>query len=80
MYTENDTFNALKTPPTEDQIAFGRNSWVYCRQHLRPHKTGWCSVPNFNKTKLDATTDLNAHQECIRRGFYVYSSSCLQKS
>lgn len=27
--------------------------WVYCDQHLRPHRTGWCTVPPANKVPLD---------------------------
>ena len=29
---------------TEDAKVFGKDAWIYCGQHLRPHKTGWCTV------------------------------------
>lgn len=31
-------------PPTEDELAFGKDAWVYCNQHLRAHETGWSST------------------------------------
>ena len=71
--TEDDTFDALKYPPTEDEIAFGRNVIVYCDQHLRPHHTGWCSVPNSHKTKMLATNMTDAYTECRLRGWTIYS-------
>lgn len=57
---------------TEDAIVFGENVWVYCNQHLRPHLTGWCTVPARNKVKLDATTEDAAHAECEAKGFTLY--------
>ena len=69
--TEDDTFEVLRKPPTEDEIAFGRKVWVYCDQHLRPHMTGWCTVGKRSKTKLDATTESEAYSECMRRGFVL---------
>lgn len=70
--TEDDTFEALKKPPTEDQIAFGRNAWIYCDQHLRPHTTGWCTVSSRNKIKLDAGDYTEAVAECIKHGYTIY--------
>lgn len=70
--TEDDTFDALRKPPTEDQIAFGRNVWIYCDQHMRPHQTGWCSVGSHHKIKLDAVTQAEAYKECRRRGYDLY--------
>ena len=37
---------------TEDESAFGKNAWVYCKQHAKPHLTGWCSVGNQDKIGL----------------------------
>jgi hypothetical protein len=54
---------------TEDETEFGKNSWVYCNQHRRPHSTGWCTVDNSNKVKLEATNLIDARAECNRRGF-----------
>jgi hypothetical protein len=67
--TEDDTFAALKKPFTEDEKAFGRNRLVYCKQHLRPHSTGWCSVHNGEKVALDAVDPKGAYEECRRKGF-----------
>lgn len=72
--TEDDTFEALRRPPTEDEIAFGRNTWVYCSQHMRPHMTGWCTVENHNKARLEATTQEDAYEECRRRGYELYKN------
>jgi hypothetical protein len=73
--TEDDTFDALRKPPTEDEIAFGRKVWVYCDQHMRPHMTGWCTVSNRNKIKLAATTQNGAYEECKERGFELYQGN-----
>lgn len=70
--TEDDTFEALRRPMSEDEQAFGRNTWVYCNQHLRAHKTGWCTVGNRNKIKLDAKDGHEAVAECKSRGFELY--------
>lgn len=69
MGTEEDTFDALKYPPTEDEIYFGRKKWIYCSQHRRPHLTGWCTVNNRDKTSLDAITESEAIYECKALGF-----------
>lgn len=51
--------------------------WVYCGQHLRPHKTGWCSVSAANhKKSLKATTEQGAYQECRERGFKLEADKC----
>jgi len=70
--TEDDTFEALKKPPTEDQIAFGRNAWIYCDQHLRPHTTGWCTVPVRNKIKLDADNYTEAVAICVKNNWTIF--------
>lgn len=57
---------------TEDEEKFGVGKWVYCRQHLRPHVTGWCTVSADQKTSLDATTIMAAIDECDRRGFRIF--------
>jgi hypothetical protein len=72
MNTEDDTFDALRNPPTEDEIAFGRKVWVYCDQHMRPHMTGWCTVGNRNKFKLNATTQEEAYSECQSKNYELY--------
>jgi hypothetical protein len=70
--TEDDTFDALRKAPTEDQIAFGRDVWVYCDQHLAAHKTGWCTVAIRNKIKLDAQNGEDAYAECKGKGYPLY--------
>jgi hypothetical protein len=72
IVTEDDTFEALRRPLTEDEVTFGRGKWVYCTQHMRPHLTGWCTVANRNKTLLVAPTDKVAYNECRERGFELY--------
>ncbi len=32
---------------SDDDTVFG--PVVYCNQHMREHKTGWCTVHNFEK-------------------------------
>lgn len=70
--TEDDTFDALRRPPTEDEIYFGRKRWIYCDQHLNYHRTGLCSVPISHKFGLKATTAEEAHAECEARGFTLF--------
>lgn len=60
--------------PTDDEARFGVNAWVYCRQHLRPHTTGWCTVHNDQKIALTATTRNDAYAECAERGLEIYES------
>ena len=55
-----------------DDEYFGKNVWIYCNQHLRPHLTGWCTVSNRNKVKLDAQDDVAAYAECKQRDFHIY--------
>lgn len=56
-----------------DHDFFGENRWVYCRQHLRPHTTGWCTVNVHEKTLLQATNGEDADAECREKGFELYS-------
>lgn len=69
---EDDTFDALLRPPTEDQKHFGRKKWVYCAQHMRPHPTGWCTVSISDKVALDSTSYEDAVAECTGRGLPLY--------
>ena len=68
---EDDTFEALKRPLTEDEKAFGRNRIVYCKQHLRAHSTGWCSVGNDQKVALQSADPKEAELECERLGYKI---------
>jgi hypothetical protein len=56
----------------KDASVFGDDAWIYCDQHLRPHRTGWCSVDVRNKTALEATDEKAAYAECQQRGFKIY--------
>ena len=58
---------------TEDAKKFGADVWVYCRQHLRPHQTGWCTVSVDQKVLLEATSAEAAYAECKQKGFHIYS-------
>lgn len=69
---EDDTFDALRRPLTQDEIEFGRGKWIYCGQHLRYHMTGWCTVSNQDKIALKATCVEEANIECAARGLKIY--------
>ena len=73
--------------PKEDAREFGEGVWIYCNQHLRPHQTGWCTVSNRNKTKLEFTPTgdhqldaRTADDECRRRGLPLYPECLKDKS
>lgn len=57
---------------TEDEITFGAERYVYCKQHMRPHGTGWCTVSPDNKVLLDATERDAAYEEARAKGFKIY--------
>ena len=57
---------------TEDMKAFGGDRWVYCRSHMNPHMTGWCSVRVADKVLLDATNREDAIKECQEKGFALF--------
>lgn len=62
----------LSKPPTEDAIVFGADAWVYCRQHMRPHPTGWCGVSVRDKVGLGVTDAKAAYAKCEEWGFELY--------
>jgi len=59
---------------TEDFKEWG-DAWVYCNQHLRPHKTGWCTVGLRNKVCVCAGNrdESEAFQKCRDIGLKLYS-------
>jgi len=62
---------------TEDELAFGKDHWVYCNQHMRPHTTGWCTVDVRNKVGLgiQGNTDeamKEAYSKCREWKFKLY--------
>jgi len=63
--SEDDTFRALQTPLTDDEIKYGRRKWIYCFYHKKPHPTGWCTVANSHKVSLLATNKEDAIAESI---------------
>lgn len=73
--SEDDTFEALRRPMTKDEVAFGRKTWIYCNQHMAYHLTGWCTVSNRDKVKLDATNEAEAYSECRKKEYRLYSYS-----
>ena len=50
---------------TTMDLIFG--DWCYCRQHLRPHETGWCTVSNNEKVGLG----ISGHTEQSMRAAYA---------
>lgn len=62
----------IARPETEDVVAFGRDAWVYCRQHMKAHQTGWCSVGAHDKVALGVTTANEAINKCREWGFALY--------
>lgn len=53
-------------------------AWVYCKSHVGPHETGWCSVGLDNKIALKATNRQDAMAESWAMGFRIfgYCDSC----
>lgn len=63
--------------PKEDERVFGKDHWVYCNQHLRPHVTGWCTVDVRNKVGLgiygnDNENMKKAYSKCREWGFKLF--------
>jgi hypothetical protein len=58
---------------TEDFKEFG-DAWVYCNQHQRAHKTGWCTVSARNKVALCSgeKSEEEATAKCNAWGFKLY--------
>lgn len=45
--------------------------FVYCKQHCRPHSTGWCTVDAKDKIALKALTLKEAYEEAAKLGLYL---------
>ena len=41
--------------------------WVYCRQHRRSHRTGWCTVPVSEKLGLGIVGNDDAARSAAAR-------------
>lgn len=55
---------------TPDDQSLG--AYCYCRSHVGPHETGWCTVPVYDKLPLKATTHAEAVAECRALNWKVY--------
>lgn len=61
------------TEDTQPDIKLG--AWVYCRSHVGPHSTGWCSVDVGNKIALHAQTAQEATAE-VRKHWWPIHGYC----
>lgn len=60
---------------TTDEKEFGAERWVYCKSHVGPHMTGWCTVCTSDKVLLNATSHTEAVQESKDLGFKIFGES-----
>ncbi len=68
-----DLFGDIKMKKIiEDERLFGKNEWIYCGQHLRPHLTGWCTVPCTNKIGLKVDNEQEAYKKCKLLGLKIF--------
>lgn len=67
------TCGCTQSPPTEDEIAFGEDAWVYCNQHLNAHQTGWCTISPRDKIGLGVKTAQEALAKCREWGFKIHA-------
>lgn len=65
-------WRAIMNETTEDVAAFGKDAWVYCKQHMKAHQTGWCSVSPRDKVGLGVQTAQEAYDKCREWGFPLY--------
>ena len=63
------------TGEQDDTAAFGRNAWVYCKQHMKAHQTGWCGVSPRDKIGLGVDTAEAAYAKCRDWGFELYKAN-----
>lgn len=47
-------------------------AYVYCKSHVGPHVTGWCTVFNNNKIPLEAQTQEEAFEEVKKMGLPIH--------
>lgn len=52
-------------------------AFVYCRSHVRPHATGWCSVSAGEKIPLRARTSEEAYAEVRAYGWKISGEEAL---
>jgi hypothetical protein len=53
-------------------------TFVYCKQHLRPHNTGWCTAHALDKIGLKATTREAAYDEVRANGWTISQERLLK--
>lgn len=61
-----------------EDVVFGENAWIYCRQHMRPHLTGWCGVDVRDKVGLGIfgiDKAKEAYYKCVDFHFPLIHSS-----
>lgn len=46
--------------------------FVYCKQHVGPHSTGWCTVSASDKIPLQADNREEAYAEAKAMGLDIY--------
>jgi hypothetical protein len=62
----------MSDEPAEDERVFGKGVWVYCKSHMRPHCTGWCTVDPRDKVAIEATNYAQAYVECKAKGYSIF--------
>jgi hypothetical protein len=65
----------INTPLADEQpdvAAFGRGAWIYCRSHVKPHLTGWCSCGVYDKIGLGVSTAKEAYAKCEEWGLKIF--------
>lgn len=64
----------IEKPVSDEHLG----TFVYCRQHLRPHSTGWCTVNSSDKIALKATTSEAAYDEVRANGWAIFQERLLK--
>jgi hypothetical protein len=60
--------------PTEEEKSADLilGAWCYCKAHVGPHSTGWCTVGVGDKIALNATDRDSAFAEVRDMGLPIY--------
>jgi hypothetical protein len=62
--------------PTDDELVFGKDAWVYCYDHCKPHMTGWCGIGVSHKLGLGLvgrSEEQNAYDKCELFNLRIYN-------
>jgi hypothetical protein len=65
----NEECDRFRNPPEDSQMLA---TWVYCKQHVRPHTTGWCTVGVRDKVALAAKNRESAYAEARALGYAIH--------